>query len=315
MSTEVTQIPEVDIKRQPAFLISISVLLLLFCASYWNSFYFMVNQWFEPDYVYGFFVIPFSVFLLWDRREMLKDARVRFCVWGIPLILLGIAVSWYANYRFRPSVDSASIVITLAGLVLLIGGWQILRWAWPGVLFLFFMISLPDYFSVELRNQLQEICTRGSVYLLQTLGISAIQEGNMIDLPNASPLNVVGACSGLRTLMLFFAACTGAALYVRQHVGIKIIMILSAIPIAIFCNTIRITMTALVHMASENAGAVAHDMAGFVMMPMAIGLLWLELTMIEKLFVTHEGEHRPLLGNSPGVIGVPQNRSDNGTNR
>lgn len=302
---------EPDIKKEPAFLISVGMLLLLFCAAYWEAIFLLVNQWRDPDYIYGFFVIPFSIFLLWDRREMLKDARIKFCAWGIPLMFFGMAISWYANYRYRPSVDAGTIVITLAGLVLLIGGWQIIRWAWPGIFFLFFMVSMPDYLSAGLKNQLQVICTQGSVFILQTLGVHATNDGSVIKLPETAPLNVATACSGLRTLMLFFAACTGAALYVRRHFAIKVIMILSAVPIAIFCNTLRITATSLVHMINENAGKVAHEYAGLVMMPMAIFILWLELTLIEKLFVTEEEEHRPLMSTPSVIPGVPQNRSQN----
>ena len=310
LNTEVSLNTEADIKRQPAFLISVGVLLLMFIASYYQPLIFLVEQWItEPDYIYGFFIVPFSIFLLWDRREMLKETQVQFCVWGIPVMILGIAMSWYAGYKFRLGVDAGTMVITLSGLVLLVGGWQLIRWAWPGIVFLFFMVPLPGYISTEFRNQLQEICTRGSVFILQTLGVSAIQQGNAIELPNANPLGVVDACSGLRTLMLFFAACTGAALYVRRHAVIKLIMIVSAVPIAIFCNTIRITATALIHMINEEAGKLTHDLAGLVMMPMAIALLWLELTLIEKLFLTGEDEHRPLMGESSAQFGVPQDRT------
>ncbi|MGD9125995.1 MAG: exosortase/archaeosortase family protein [Planctomycetia bacterium] len=303
-------VTEPDLKQQPAFLISVGVLLVLFCLAYGGTMVYLVTQWFEPDYIYGFFVVPFAAFLLWDRRAMLKDAEVKFCVWGIPVMLVGMVICWYADYRYRPAMESGTIVITLGGLVLLVGGWQIIRWAWPGVLFLFFMVSLPDYFSVGVRIQLQNICTSGSVFILQILGYAAIQQGNVIDLPNAAPLNVATACSGLRMLMLFFAACTGAALYVRRHLVVKAIMILSAFPIAIFCNTLRITATALVHMINENAGDVTHHYAGLVMMPLAIFILWLELTLIEKLFITEDSEeHRPLMSTPSVVPGVPQNRS------
>lgn len=316
MNTEVEMRQEftntdVDVKKEPAFLISIIVLLLLYCAAYWKPIFSLINAWWEqPDYIYGFFVVPFAAFLLWDRRAMLKDIPVRFCAWGIPIVLLGIGVRLYACYVFRPNVEASTVWLTLAGLVLMIGGWQIMKWAWPGVIFLMFMVPLPGYLSAEFRNQLQEICTRGSVFILQTLGVSAIQQSNVIDFPNTDPLGVVDACSGLRTLMLFFAACTGAALYVRRHWVIKVIMVLSAFPIAIFCNTLRITATALVHMLSIEAGKITHHYAGLIMMPMAIFILWLELTLIEKLFITEEEEHRPLMS-EPSVLGVPQNRSQN----
>ena len=315
VTPEVQMTPELapiepDLKREPAFLISVGVLLLLFCGAYYNTIYYLVEQWFEPDYIYGFFVIPFSIFLLWDRRAMLKDAKIKFCAWGIPIVLVGTLMSWYALYRYRLTVDAGTIVIVLLGLVLLVGGWQIMRWAWPGVFFLFFMVSLPDYMSLGLRNLLQEICTKGSVFILNILGVSAMAEGSTIVLPDSDPLNVATACSGLRTLMLFFAACTGAALYVRRHIAIKIIMVVSAVPIAIFCNTMRITATSLVHMVDTEAGKAAHEYAGLVMMPLAIFILWLELTLIEKLFVVESDEHQPLMGGPSAVIpGVPQNRS------
>jgi len=302
---------EKDLKREPLFLISVGVLLLLFCGSYWRSLFRLVDQWYSsPDYIYGFFVLPFSIYLLWDRRKMLDGAEVRFCLWGIPLILLGIAFRCYAGYSFRPAVEASTLWITFAGLVLLVGGWQIMRWAWPGVVFLVFMVPLPGYLNAEFRSQLQQVCTAGSVFLLQTFGVSAIREGSVISLPNAPPLGVVDACSGLRTLMLFFAACTGAAFYVKRHYLMKIIMILSAIPIAIFCNTIRITITALVHMHSVEMGEITHDLAGLVMMPMAICLLWVEMTLIEKLFILDSEDYQPLLSEPVGASKLPDRSNE-----
>jgi exosortase/archaeosortase family protein len=140
----------------------------------------------------------------------------------------------------------------------------------------------------------------------------------VIQLTGGTQLGVVEACSGLRMLMLFFAICLGAAILLRRPLWEKIVIVISAIPIAVFSNVVRITLTAFLHeqVSAELADRVFHDLAGLLMMPLALLLLWGEMVLLGNLFLEPVSEGPLSLGDSvakkPGamrsqpIINVPK---------
>lgn len=291
-----------DSKSQTILIVGSIVLGLMVLVAYRLTLAWLVKSWWDvQDYVYGFLVIPFSALLLWDRREMIKDVELKGNLWGLPFLAIAAAMRWYAAYEFIQVAEALSLIPLLLGIVILVGGWKALQWSWSGIVFLTFMVPLPGRFADLLSRQLQQFATSVSVYVLQTLGMPAVPEGNVIVLTNAR-LGVVEACSGIRMLMLFFAACIGAAFYVRRDLFTRILIGLSAIPIAVIANVTRITVTAILYetVSQELGDKVFHDLAGWFMMPMAIAILWLELGLFSKLFVAPERE-APLAFNT-GVV-------------
>ncbi len=174
----------------------------------------------------------------------------------------------------------------LAGLALFVGGWKALRWAWPSIVFLVFMIPLPGFLANLMGGQLQHVATVASTFVIQTIGISAVAEGNVIYLQN-SQIGVAEACNGLRNMMLFLTVCVGMALITRRSVIEKTIIVLSAAAIAVLANVIRIAVTAILHEKVSDAAAntLYHDMPGWFMMPLAVVFLWLELAYLNRVFI------------------------------
>ncbi|MBN2218337.1 MAG: exosortase/archaeosortase family protein [Pirellulales bacterium] len=280
-------------KSKNMLVIGSIALLVALIAVYFPVLTWLVDTWWgSPDYTYGFFVPIFAAYLLWDRRDMLKADQLKGSYLAIPIILLTIGVYMFANEHFNHVLLAWTIVPMVGGLVLLVGGWHAVQWAWPSVFFLFFMSPLPQDYAGMLGSFLQVIGANISVFILQTLGMRAIAEGTVIVLDH-SQLGVEEACSGIRMLMLFFAASVGAALYLRTRPPvIRIIIAASAPPIAIIANVTRITVTAFLYenVSKELGDKIFHDLVGWWMMPMAIGLVWLEMALLDNLFVVHERE-------------------------
>jgi len=83
----------------------------------------------------------------------------------------------------------------------------------------------------------------------------------------------------------------------------RLTILLSAIPIALLTNVIRITATALLYMAfpeSEGVKHFVHDWAGFAMMPIALGFLWLELQLLSKITVPVDTDDYAAFDVAPG---------------
>lgn len=245
--------------------------------SVWNN---------NPQYSHGFLVPVFAGFLLWLRRDKLDVDALRPSLWGVVVLGAALGLRLVGAWRYYVSLDAISLVPCVAGLVLLIGGMAAWRWAWPAVLFLAFMIPLPYFAAVAMSGQLQTLATITSTFIMQTLGMPALAEGNVI-LLNDNQIGIVEACSGLRMLVVFFALSTAVVLVVQRHWIDRAIILFSAIPIALISNIVRVTATGVMYEAgySEMASHFFHDVAGWFMMPFALGMLWVELKVLDKLFI------------------------------
>ena len=130
--------------------------------------------------------------------------------------------------------------------------------------------------------------------MLQTFGYPALAEGNVIHIEEIR-LGVIDACSGLGMLMTFLALATAMALVVPGPTVDRAVLVVSAIPIAVFANVLRITLTGMAFSSlgwQEHRGAI-HDTLGWLMMPLALVLLWLELKFLRLLLIS-TGEAAPL---------------------
>jgi exosortase len=272
--------------------------------SYWPTFTAMADLWaFEPQYSHGFLVPVFAALVLWARRAQFPTATARPDWWGVAWLALALLLCAVAAFFYFQPLDGLSLLPTLVGIVLLAAGRPVLRWCWPAIAFLAFMLPLPFQIDTALAYPLRGIATAASTYLLQTLGYPAFAEGNVIVLDDLR-LGVVGACSGLGMLMTFFALATAVALLVRRPLGDRIALVVSAVPIALVVNVARITATAVAHQTAgaETADLILHDLAGWLMMPLALGLLGLELWLLDWLLPAAADEPVPLfLGGAPVV--------------
>jgi len=270
--------------------------LLLICVwAYWTALAVMVRKWsVDPQYSHGFLVPLFAAGLIWSRSGLIHAEKWRPSLWGLPVLFAGLLLRMVGTFYYYEWFDFLSLIPVLAGAVLLVGGLQALRWSWPAVLFLFFMIPLPYSVEVALQGPLRQIGTACSTYLMQTLGLPALAEGNVIVM-GEHKIGVEEACSGLRMLMIFFALSTAVALLSERALWERIVIVLSAVPIALITNIMRITVTGIFYLTGYKnlADLVFHDLAGWLMMPFALGLLWLELGLLSRLFITEE--QRPMV--------------------
>jgi exosortase len=272
---------------RPALLAGAAALLVVLAWSFASSIAMLAGRWWnESDYLYGFLVPAFSAVLLWGRRGMLSQVAWRGSAWGLVLVGLAAALRWASACYYYELLEPLALLPGLAGIVLFAGGWRALHWAWPAIAFLVFMIPLPGFVAGALSHPLQRIGTISGTYVIQTLGIPSVDRGNVIVL-SESELGVAEACNGLPMMMLFFAVCVGTALLTRRSWLEKAIIVLSAAPIAVLANVVRIAVTAILY---ETAGkewgdAVFHDLAGWFMMPLAVALMWLELAILDRALV------------------------------
>jgi exosortase len=269
----------------------------------------MVDRWTtDPQYSHGYLVPLFSLYLLWSRRKMLADGWCHPSGFGLVVLLIGLGIRAYGTLYFYVFIDEFSLLVCLMGLALILGS-RVFRWSLPSVLFLTFMIPLPFEIQNALGLTLQMIAAQMSTYFLQTFGIPSVREGNVIVLSDVR-LAVAQACSGLGMMMTFFAIATAVAILLKKDGWWrKAIVVLGAIPIAILVNVIRITVTGMLYSVSQNdlARIVFHDIAGWLMMPLAILFILLELYIVDRLIIDYDPNSKER-GPVPFLIGVPNTR-------
>ena len=261
--------------------------------AYGPSFAGLVSQWNrEPNYSYGFFVIPIAMVIFWSRRDLLDRSKIRPSWWGF-ISLAGILTLRYSLFEWNEQyIETATIPLVIGSLVLALGGWHLLKVAFPAILFLFFMLPLPPRFNIILSAQLQRIATIGSVLILQIMGLPVLSEGNVI-VVGSEKLEVERACNGLSMLLSFVALITAVAMLVRKPIWERLLLLSTAIPIALISNILRIAVTAMCYhwIDAKTGDKLAHDLAGWIMMPLGLALVWLELRLWAWLVVPAEPEN------------------------
>lgn len=258
--------------------------------SYWTTLVAMAGKWWnDPQYSQGYLVPLFSLLVLYLRRNLIAGITPKTDFRGLILIAAGMAVHVLCGYFNADWIDGVSFLPVIAGVFWLLGGWGYFRWSWPAVMFLIFMIPLPYTVETGLAYPLQRIATIGSEYLLQTFGFSAVAEGNVIFLTQGR-IGVMEACSGLSMLLIFFALATAMVILYQPPWLDRIALIVSAVPIAIVVNILRITATGIAQevFGAEAAEKIFHDWAGWLMMPVALAFLGLEIWLLRKLFPLKE---------------------------
>jgi exosortase len=293
----------------PLRLVAVLAGLLVF--SYWPGLLNAKASWNNPQYSHGWIVPLFSVAILFWWRQPITPVAVSARLAGLGLLVASLALRLLvARYRII-TIDMYTFVPALAGVVLMGGGWSMFRWAWPPIGFLIFMYPLPDEATRYLLGPLQTMATMVSTYAIQTLGVDAIREGNQI-VVGERHLGVVDACSGLRMLTIFIALSVAIVMLGNLEWYESLVIMGSAIPIALIVNAIRITLTGVMYTINPDiAEKIFHDWAGYFMMPMALGLLYLVQTLLSVLFVVDDTQ-LATVGPLQGVAGPLQGMAAKG---
>ncbi len=267
-------------------LIGLFSLALFYC--YFNTLQGTAEAWKDPMWNFGFVVPVLAALLLYLRREPIRLSTVRERWIGAGIILFGTMMRVWASHATNFSIDRISLVVVLLGVFVMVGGWRILRWAGAPIAFLAFMFPLPGSIVDNLLRPLQTIATMSSVYVLQTLGMDVFRDGNRI-IGEATKLNVVDQCSGLRMLTVFIALAVAMVLINNDRPWWeRIVILLSAVPIAVGVNVIRISMTGVLYSLGYDekiVNQIFHDFSGLIMMPLALAFLFIEMKILANLII------------------------------
>jgi exosortase len=285
--------PAYETVRSSSWIGSAVVLLAALAFAYSNLFRTAFLTWLKPDYSHGFLVPFFSAYLIY-RSWPEAPRKIRWPnLWGLAFLAGGLALFLIVgSLNFAKEwLQGLSLLINLTGVLVLLGGWSAAKWAAPAVAFLIFMFPLPYSVEIRLGADLQRIAAIGSEHVLQTIGYPTYREGVILHVQD-HVLEVEKTCNGLSMLLTFVALSVAMALIVERPWLDRILLLVGSIPVAIVANVIRISLTGVLYNEGGKVlgDRVFHDFAGWMMMPIALIILWLGLKLLDWVFVPDPGQ-------------------------
>ena len=257
----------------------------------------LVMQWYDdPDMGHGFFVPVIAGYIAWQLKDEIANVPAEPNLWGLLVVLWGGFQLYIATLGAELFLARTAIVFSIIGAVLLLGGTKYARiFAFP-LFLLFFMVPIPAVIYNQLTFPLQLIASQVAENAISLIGIPIIREGNVLELAEQK-LNVVEACSGIRSLLTLTFLSLVYGYFAERRIWIRVALFLSTIPIAITANAGRVTMTGIIaDFKPELAEGLFHEAQGWVIFMIAFALLAVVhqvLVRIDKMFFNKPASQPP----------------------
>lgn len=228
----------------------------------------------DPNYSHGFLVVPACAWILWKERARFAATPIKPSWWGLGIIAGSLTILIVGVLGAELFLSRTSLIFLLAGLVIQFRGWRFFRAAFFPWAILFLAVPLPAIIFNQIALPLQFQASRLASAMLSLVGIPVLREGNVIQLPSLS-LDVVEACSGLRSLMSLITLAAFYGYIVDRRTGRRILLVLVAVPIAVVANGLRIMGSGFLgeYWSPDKAEGFFHMFSGLLIFVVSFGLL------------------------------------------
>ncbi len=262
-------------------------LLLLVVWLYHSILYNLALQWKkDPNFQHGWFVPAFSLYVLWGNRERLASIRPAPSWTGLPLVVFGLLLLSMGVLGIELYTERSSLLFLLAGLILLLRGWEFFRAVFFPLAFLILMIPLPNLIHQEFTFPLQLLATKLSAETLSVF-FPVFREGNVIKTPHVPDgLNVAEACSGIRSLLSLLTLSIIYGYLMEKRNRVRVALVCAAIPIAVLANAFRVCVTGLVaeYWNPDMAKGKPHEFTGWLIFVFSLALLFGLHSLINRVW-------------------------------
>lgn len=286
--------------------IKAAVVVVAFVAAFWDLLDFIpadglgeiVHRWVhESDWSHGPMIPLFSAYLVYLRWEQIRRVPVRHTWVGLLLMLLGLGLYQYSLWGLVIGyVRLLAMMLCLLGVIVFLCGLPVMRYAWLPWLFLFFAIPIPRSYYFMLTDPLQRAAAAVACGVLELVPGLHIERVGIVIHPTwgstAIPaLSVTDACSGMRSTMVLCALGVAVAFMTSRPWWHRLILVGCCVPIATFCNFVRVTITCSLHIFVDPRYATGtyHTVLGLGIIVLATGLFLGIGWVLNHLFV-EDGE-------------------------
>jgi exosortase len=271
---------------RPAVALPLFGVVTLLGILYFPVLRYLVVQWLnDPNYRHGLLIPVISGYLLYQRRDELKAADwTGGTIPGVILIIGACVLLLGGTAAAELFTTRLSIPTFLLGLALVTRGWKFTKIAAFPILFLYLMIPLPYIIYYKLTFPLQILSAKLSAGILKLIHVTVLRRGNILVLPSYT-LEVVAACSGLRSLMTMITLALVLAVFSGLSLPRRIVLVACAIPAALLANTLRLIVIAFGAYVIDPAFAdgFLHDISGLVVFFSGLFVLAGSLLILRKI--------------------------------
>lgn len=219
--------------------------------------------------------------MVWRKRENLKSLPLEASWIGLPILIVGAVVFLFSFQVKFHTLTHLSMLLILFGLVIFFSGWKFAKELALPIFFLLFMFPIPSAYYVLITNPLKLFITKISVDIIQLMGISVYREGNILFL-SSNQLEVTEACSGIRSLYSYLMLGFLFAFFNRNVLN-KIILVVSAIPLSLSVNILRVIGTGILseYFSSDIAQGFFHQFTGLILFIFGFLFFLMEYNLLE----------------------------------
>lgn len=262
---------------------------------YWPVLTGLVDAWSTDDnYSHGFFIVPLAVYFAWQNRQAIQTAPVRPSLVGVPVAAVGLLLLVAGLLGAELFLSRVSILVTLAGAVLFLFGWRMLQLLFFPLAFMLLMIPLPAIIFNKIAFPLQLLASHVGEYGVRAMDIPILREGNVLILANAT-LEVAEACSGIRSLVSLFTLGIVFGYFVDHRPWVRAVIALSAIPVAILANGLRVASAgwAAHHFGLPGVEGMFHEFSGWAVFVIAFLMMFGLQRVLQRLLPPPAVPRRP----------------------
>lgn len=283
------------------FCLAIAVLAATFF--FWAGIEELLEAWQLPEYSHGPLIPILSglLFLRQLKTVPVNDGPVNDRSRGVIVLLFAVLLGAAGRLIGIDDIVAYALILWVGAVLLISFGWATGKHFWPPVVHLVFMLPLPGALYYAVSTYLQGVSSELGVYFVQLLGIPVYLEGNIIDL-GVYKLHVAEACSGLRYLFPILSFSYIFAVLYQGPMWHKTLLLVSAVPITIFMNSVRIAIAGVIvnFYGLEHLEGFSHFFEGWVIFMSCVlilfGLAWIlvwlrpdRVGLVEALDLETEG--------------------------
>lgn len=237
----------------------------------------LAEAWALPEYSHGPLIPLLSAFLFLRhlKRVPIQSHPVTDRGAGVVVILLAMVLGGFGRLIQISDFAAYAMILWVGGMILVTFGWARGRQFWPPVLHLIYMLPLPGVLYYGLSTWLQGVSSHLGIVFLDLLSVPVFLDGNIIDL-GVYKLQVAEACSGLRYLFPILSFSYIFAVLYKGPTWHKAVLLVSAVPITVFMNSVRIAIAGVVvdRYGTEFVEGLTHFMEGWVIFLVCVLILF-----------------------------------------
>lgn len=226
--------------------------------------------------------------LVWLRRSRLRFVRYQPNLYGPAIVVASWLLVWFGFHQGFLILQHVGGIGLLVGALVSMAGQTIIRQFLPAFLVLAFAVPIPGFVRYAIAEPLQTMATVVTHEFLNIFGVASVRSGNLLEI-HGQQVAVGEACNGMRMVFALALVVFAFVFSTPFKFSTRVLLLVLSPLVALVCNVIRLIPTSLIYgYGDPDSAEMFHDLAGWLMLPVALMLLlgvlrlvrWLQLPVM-----------------------------------